>query len=137
MSTPTAIAASQLIRDALVLINVIRETQTPSAEQQATGIRVLNEMMAEWEADGKPLRYIPVGTVTDILTVPDGAIRGIKYNLAVALAPAFGATVSDETATIAASGLAVISKITAKEPSMALDVPVPSDWVQPRSMSTG
>lgn len=137
MSTPTAIAASQLIRDALVLLNVIRETETPSAEQQATGSRHLNEMLAEWEADGKPLQYVPVGTVTTTLTIPDGSIRAVKYNLAVAMAPSFGATVSQEVIAIAMAGAALISKITAKEPSMQLDVPSPSDWTYPRSIETG
>lgn len=137
MSTPTAIAASQLIKDALVKINVIRETQTPSAEQQATCIRVLNELMAMWEADGKRLGYIPVGTVTDILTVPDGAIMGIKGALAIALCAEFGASASQELITAASAGMAVIDKLTAREPCMQLDIPVPSDWLQPRSIESG
>lgn len=127
MTTPTAISASQLITDALRLINVIRETETPSAEQQAQCIRSLNEMMALWEADGKQLGYIPVGTATDTLTVPDGAIMGMKYGLAIVAAPFFGASVSQEVVASAGIGMRVIDKITAKEPSMVLDVPVATD----------
>jgi hypothetical protein len=131
MTTPTAITASQLITDALRLLNVIREIETPSAEQQAQCIRALNEMMALWEADGNQLGYIPVGTVTDKLTVPDGAILGIKSSLAIVIAPFFGASVSQELVASAKMGMQVIEKLTAKEPSMVLDVPSPADACNP------
>lgn len=137
MTTPTATAASQLIKDALVAINVIRATQTPSAEDQALCIRVLNQMMAKWEADGRRLNYIPVGTVTAVLTVPDGAIAGMQASLSIALCKYYGATASQELINDAVTGMAVIDKLTAKEPSMELDAPVPSDWLYPRSIETG
>lgn len=137
MSTPTAITASDLITDALRAINVIRETQAPSAEQQALAIRVLNQLMALWEADGKRLNYIPVGTVTALLTVPDGAILGMQFSLAIALCPYFGASASQEVIASASAGMAVIDKLTAKEPCMQMDIPVPSDWLQPRSIESG
>lgn len=126
MATPTAQAASQLIADSLLAINVIRDGQTPTAEMQAQAIRRLNQMMALWETDGVSLGYIPVGTVTDILTVPDGALQGIYTSLAIALAPSFGATVSEELIALHTKGMAVIDKITAKEVCMYLDVPQPS-----------
>lgn len=128
MSTPTAIAASQLIKDALVKINVISETDTPSAEQQATCIRVLNEMMAMWAADGLQLNYIPVGAVTSVLTVPDGAIMGIKCSLAIAVCSEFGATASPELIAAATQGMSVVSKICARKPNFQMDTPCPADW---------
>lgn len=128
MSTPTAIAASQLITDALRLINVIMESETPSAEQQASGIRTLNEMLSTWAADGLRLSYIPVGTVTNTLTVPDGAVKGIKFCLAIDLAATYGATVSAEVAKGATDGMAVIQKICARTPNFQSDIPAPSDW---------
>lgn len=126
MATPTAQTASQVITDALVSLNVIREGQTPSAEQQAQAIRRMNQMMALWEADGRPLGYIPIGTVTDTLTVPDGSLMGIWTSLAILLAPLFGATVSAELIEMNRQGMAVIDKITAKEVLMELDVPTPT-----------
>ena len=126
MATPTAQTASQLITDALVSLNVIREGQTASAEQQAQAIRRMNQMMALWEADGRALGYIPIGTVTDTLTVPDGALMGIWTSLAILLAPLFGAAVSAELAEMNRQGMAVVDKITAKEVPMYLDVPTPS-----------
>ena len=128
MATATAQAASQVIADALLAINVLRDGETASAAQQAQGIRRLNQMMALWEGEGKNLGYIPVGTVTDILTVPDAAILGIVNNLAIHMAPSFGATVPVEIATLAAMGLATIDKITAQEVIMDMDLQLPADW---------
>lgn len=137
MATPTAQAASQVIADALLVINVIRDGETPSAAQQAQGIRRLNQMMALWEGEGKNLGYIPVGTVTDVLTVPDAAILGIVNNLAIHMAPSFGASVSTEIATLAMMGLAIIDKITAKEVIMDTDLQAPSDRSVSFNISTG
>jgi hypothetical protein len=126
MATPTSQPASQVITDALVALNVIREGQTPSAEQHAQLIRRLNQMMAMWEADGKALGYVPVGTATDTMTVPDGALMGIWTSLAILSAPLFGAAVSGELAEMNRQGMAVIDKITAREVLMEMDVPTPT-----------
>ena len=115
MATPTAQAASQVIADALLAIGIIRDGETPSAALQAQGIRRLNQMMALWEAEGRNLGYIPVGTVTDILTVPDAAILGIVNNLAIHMAPSFSVTASAEIVALAMMGMATIDKITAQE----------------------
>jgi hypothetical protein len=128
MATPTAQPASQIIADALVALNVIRAGQTPSAEDQAQCIRRMNQMMAMWEADGRALGYVPVGTVTTTLTVPDGAVLGIWTSLAINVAPLFGANVSPELIALNERGLAVIDKLCAKEVLMELDVPCPADW---------
>jgi hypothetical protein len=125
MATPTAQPASQIIADALVALNVIRSGQTPSAEDQAQCIRRLNQMMALWEADGRALGYVPVGTVTTTLTVPDGAVLGIWTSLAINVAPLFGANVSPELIALNERGLAVIDKMCAQEVLMELDVPRP------------
>jgi hypothetical protein len=124
--TPTSQAASQIITDALVALNVIREGQTPSAEQQAQAIRRMNQMMALWEVEGRSLGYIPIGTVTDVLTVPDGSLMGIWTSLAILLAPLFGAAVSAELIEMNRMGMAAVDKITAQEVLMELDVPTPS-----------
>lgn len=115
MATPTAQTGAQVISDALLAINVIRAGQTPSAEQQAQGIRRLNQMMAMWEVEGNNLGYIPIGTVTQTLTVPDAAILGIVNNLAILWAPFFGATASAEVVALAERGMDAIEKICSQE----------------------
>lgn len=137
MATPTSQAASQIIADALLAICVIRDGETPSAAMQSQAIRRLNQMMALWEAEGKNLGYIPVGTVTDVLTVPDAAILGIVNNLAIHMAPSFGATVPVEIAALAMMGLATIDKITAKEVIMDMDLQLPADWPGAFNVNTG
>lgn len=127
MSTPTAQPASQIIADALLELNVIRSGQTPTAAQQAIMIRKLNEMMALWEVEGRRLGYKPVGTVTEILTVPDGAVLGIRANLAIHAASAFGASVSTETADVAEAGLETIRKICSQEIPVSTDLQPSSD----------
>ncbi len=137
MATPTAQTAAQVIQDALLAIKIIREGQTPTADMQAQAIRRLNQMMALWEADGRNLGYIPVGTVTDVLTVPDAAILGIYATLAIMLAPGYGAAVSEELIAMARMGMDIIDKITAKEVSMDMDVPNPSEYSGSFNISTG
>lgn len=137
MATPTAQAASQVIADALLAINVLRDGETASAAQQAQGVRRLNQMMALWEGEGKNLGYIPVGTVTDVLTVPDAAILGIVNNLAIHMAPSFGATISAEIAALAMMGLSIIDKLTANEVIMDTDLQAPADRCSAFNISTG
>lgn len=137
MATPTAQAASQIIADALLAINVIRDGETPSAPLQAQAIRRLNQMMALWESESRNLGYIPVGTVTDVLTVPDGAILGIVNNLAIHMAPSLGATASAELVALAMMGLQTIDKITSQEVIMDMDLQPTADIPQAFDINTG
>ena len=127
MTTPTAQPASQVIADALLDLNAIRVGQTPSADQQALMIRKLNEMMALWEAEGRRLGYVPIGTVTTVLTVPDAALVGIRANLAIFAATAFGATASQELIALADMGLQTIQKICVQEIPITTDLPPSTD----------
>lgn len=127
MATPTSQAASQIIADAYLAIGVIRDGETPSAALQQQAIRRLNQMMALWEGEGKHLGYIPIGTVTDVLTVPDAAILGIVNNLAIHLAPSFNTSASAEIVALAMMGLQTIDKITAQEVIMDMDLQPTAD----------
>jgi hypothetical protein len=137
VATPTAQAASQIIADALVAINVIRSGQTPSAADQAFCIRRMNQMMALWEGEGRNIGYIPIGTETAVLTVPDAAILGIVNNLAIHIAPSYGASVPAEIVALAMSGLATIDKLTAKEVIMDTDLQPSADLNAPFNVNTG
>lgn len=85
-----SISHVDLIRDALGLLGVLRETQTPTAEQGAHGLRVLNEMMADWEIDEVDVGFVPATSLADTLTVDDGVVTCVKHGLAHALAPYYG-----------------------------------------------
>jgi hypothetical protein len=94
---------SDVVRDALQLINVIGEIDTPSAEQGAHGLRVLNDMMAHWEEDGLDVEYSPGDDLTQPIDVDQSALRAIKANLAVDLAAYYRVPVSPEIAIMAQS----------------------------------
>lgn len=67
-----------------------------SAEQGANGLRVLNELMADWEQDGIDLQYFEQIALADETPVPDHAILATKYYLAMALAPYYARPVPPE-----------------------------------------
>ena len=84
------ITNSLLIRDSLGLIGVFAETQTASVEQTELGMRVLNEMLADWKADSIDLQYTPQSVAGATTPIPDSAISAVKHFLGLALAPYFG-----------------------------------------------
>jgi len=68
-------------------------------------IFALNNFMAGLEAENVILGYTPVTQSSDILTVPDGAIRGVIANLAVELAPSYDGQITPRLDNIAVTGL--------------------------------
>lgn len=138
--TPTASTGTDVITDALRWINVCRETETPSPEQFATGVRTLNQMMAEWAIDGGALGYVPIGVPTDVLPLPDGAVRGVTYHLAIALCVPFQTTASTELVGLASHSMDVINRLRTQDVQANLgELPLPANitgWPG-RSIATG
>lgn len=84
--------ASEVITDALEdLVEEQEEADVPQAEGRA-GIRALNDMMFDWAVNGIDLGYTEIDDLGGVLTVPPGAIRGIKANLAMDLATKYEIT---------------------------------------------
>ena len=81
--------ASEMIASVLRILSVLSDADAPTAEQVAQHIEDMNDMMAEWEAYGITLGYQPVQSGTDDITVQDWAVRAVKYNLALQLAPQY------------------------------------------------
>ena len=69
----------------------------------------------------KPLSQLS-GYTTEI-SLPDGYLRALKYNLAIELAPEFGASVPIEVAGIALDSLTDIMNLNAPEVTAKLDIP--------------
>ena len=90
-----------VITSSLRLLNVINSIQVPTAEQDAQGLTILNDMMADWEQDGIELGYYPQTASSDTIPVLDQYLRGIKYNLAFEMAPFFGTSLTQEALAIA------------------------------------
>lgn len=106
-----------VIADALRKANIINERETPSGAQGDTGLTLLNDMMADWEDDGIELSYYPQTAVTDTFPVEDRHLRGIKYNLARAIAADYGADLPPETVRIAELTYDRLAKATTEEVS--------------------
>jgi hypothetical protein len=91
-----ATSTNLLIQDALGLLGVLQETEVMSAEQGMHGLRVLNELMADWQQDGIDLQYYEQTSLAENAPIPDHAALAIKYYLAMALAPFYARPVSAE-----------------------------------------
>lgn len=89
-----SIVNSDLISDALREIGVLDETESASAEQGATGLRKLNQMMAQWEESDVKLGYYAQTVLSDTCPIPVYAEVGVTTNLAIKLAPTYGAQIS-------------------------------------------
>lgn len=77
----------EIIGDALGLIGVLSEGETASAEQGEHGLRILNDLLAEWAANGIDVGYFPQVSTTEDFPGSYTVRAAVKHGLAVALAP--------------------------------------------------
>lgn len=103
--------ANTVITDALqeILVLAVEAPLTPNEIQ--TGIRYLNRMMTAFAVEGINLGFTTITNIGDPITVADGAIEGMVSNLALKLAPQFGADISPALAAKARDGLAAMEAI--------------------------
>ena len=80
---------ADVIRDALGLLGVVAETEEASEEQAQLGLRILNDFMEEWLANGIDVGQWPQTDVDDEFPGPSGVIQTTKATLAIHLAPYF------------------------------------------------
>lgn len=81
--------AATVILDSMQLL-VVQASEAPiEADEAQTCIRAMNRLMARLEVNGIALGYTTVSNLASPITIPDGAIDGLVYNLAVAIAPHF------------------------------------------------
>ena len=101
--------AESVINDALQEILVQASEQALEAVDFQTGRRYLNRMMTT-----TPFNLLGFTTVTnpsDAITVPDGAIEGVVFNLAKRLLTTYDVALTPELLQSARDGLAEIRKI--------------------------
>jgi hypothetical protein len=98
----------QIISDALRSLNVINETETPSADQGSLCLRELNQMLAGWEVLDVTLGYFPQNATSDTCPIPPWAEKGVKYKLALEIAHHFGADPSISVIAMADEGYTTI-----------------------------
>lgn len=106
-----AYTVEQVLRPALQEL-LVQGSETPlEADEYRDTIFALNTWMADLEARGVDLGYTTVDSLSDAVTVPDGAIMGIVSNLALLIAPQFGAVPSNELYRKAKRGMNTIYKL--------------------------
>jgi hypothetical protein len=71
----------------------------------------LNDFMADLEVRGVRLGFTTVSNPSDEITVPPGAIRGIVANMAIEVAPDYGATVSQPLVLQAQEGMRALRRL--------------------------
>lgn len=97
--------AGEVIVDALQNLIIQASESDINPDEAQTAIRFMNDYMASIAAyPGINLGYTVVSNLGDIVTIPEGAIRGLKANLAIALAPQYDVPLTQELLIASAAG---------------------------------
>lgn len=113
--------ALDMITDAFRIANVIDENETPSAEQGVAALRTLNQMVAQWIADGLGIPWHTIADLADDLPIDIKDERALKYALADELAGEYGLELLPKAQRTAAETKAALSKRYRKMIEMSLD----------------
>jgi len=107
--------AGEVIVDALQNLVVQASEASIPADEAQTAIRFMNDYMASIAAfPGINLGYTVVSSLGDAVTIPEGAIRGLKANLAIALAPQYSVPLTQELLIAAQAGQKAMLSISFK-----------------------
>ena len=122
----------EVIGDALSDLNVIAETQTPSAEQGAHGLRKLNELMESWTEREIDLGYVGQSSTTDPCPIPAWAKEAVTAALSIAIAPRYGAVVTPELTAKYMESFATVLRKSVLDKLVPIDtshLPLGAGWV--------
>lgn len=129
--------AQTIIGRAFRLLGLYEAAETAPAADLAVGLAALNGLCDEWNAEP----HGPQGTysaLSSTLPLAAGVEQALVYNLAVAVAPEFGATPTPEVARRAERTLAVIKRtLREDDPVRACDPGVGGFVTTPFSLYTG
>jgi len=103
--------ANTIIKDALQEILVQASEQPIEAVDFQTAKRYLNRMMTSFAASGINLGFTIIVEPTDLVTVPDGALEGIVFNLAKRLLATYDMPLTAELALSAKEGKKAMRKL--------------------------
>jgi P22 tail accessory factor len=123
------ITNAELIRDALILINVLGIGEAAEPEHSEHALRALNALLADWEADGVNLQFYPQ-TMDELgaqCPIPDDAELAVKYYLAFALAPGYGKQVDPKMLALGAQYYGRLTResvISKMQPASLTNLPI-------------
>jgi len=103
--------AAQVCKSILQKI-LVQDVEAPldASEYQDT-IFTMNNYMLDLDASGVTLGYTEVTNLSDEVTVPTGALRGVIYNVALEMAPEFDVPVTPALAAIASASMKTMMKL--------------------------
>ena len=102
---------NEVVTDAMEDL-VVQASEAPiEPDEGQAGIRALNDRMFAWDAMGISLGFTKVSNMKDELTVPDGAIMGIKAQISIDLAEKYDVTVKLGVVKRAVDGLKAIQNL--------------------------
>lgn len=86
--------AQDITDNALSKLGVKRGGIAPSADETADAIKVMNAVLAEWQANGIHVRGSQASAAADETFVPDWAEEALAYKIGFKMAPSFDANIS-------------------------------------------
>lgn len=124
--------AGEVINDILLELVVLGADADMDPSETASTMRYINRFMAMIAAKGINLGFTTLTSVSDTITIADGAIIGLIKNVAKLVAPQYGAIITPEFNAAALDGLDAMRRLgTAIVPSqMPCTLPKGSgnDW---------
>lgn len=88
---------ADMLTEAFQKIGVVADGRQPTPTQSARGLTILNDNMADQQADGWHLGWWPQSVVTNLAPLRDADIGPVKLVLCAWLAPAYGVTIPPAT----------------------------------------
>ena len=86
--------AGEVINDILLELIVLGSNADMDPSETAVTIRYINRFMSKIALQGVNLGFTKITSVSDTITIADGAITGLIKNVAKSLAPQFGAVLT-------------------------------------------
>lgn len=120
--------AQSVISDALQEILVLASEQPVQPTDFQTARRYLNRMMTSLDAQGISLGYTVITNPDDLVTVPDGALEGVIFNLAKRLLATYDLPLTAELDRNAREGMEAMRNIavTVESSRMPCTMPIGS-----------
>jgi len=116
-----ATTALDHISAALRVLRVKAAGEVPSADEAQDSLSALNAMLGQWQIEPGMLYASPFTSLSDAKTLPTGYDLAIKYNLAIELAPEFGAEIPEIVYRNAMTSKGNIMRWSSSTPTMVID----------------
>lgn len=112
--------AREVVKSALRKIISLGDTEEPSTSEMADGLEALNDFMESLAVEGVTVAHQTLA-LTDTVNLDPAHIKTVKNQLAVELAPEFGAAVDPQVAFSAREGMKALRADTKLKRTVPVD----------------